>query len=104
MVGKAEIPEAKELLQSLLAMEQNESMRLARPTFTLQRWGQTRPPEYESWWSALCRCGQRAGIISKTIGRLEGIDTVQTAIRKESSIGRMRWNPPAGVGKNLGVK
>jgi|TARA_R110000796_G_scaffold240358_1_gene361378 hypothetical protein len=30
MVGKAEIPEAKELLQSLLAMEQNESMRLAR--------------------------------------------------------------------------
>ncbi len=30
MVGKAEIPEAKELLQSLLTMEQNESMRLAR--------------------------------------------------------------------------
>lgn len=30
MVGKAEIPEARELLQSLLTMEQNESMRLAR--------------------------------------------------------------------------
>ena len=28
--GKAEIPEAKELLESLLTMEQNESMRLAR--------------------------------------------------------------------------
>lgn len=30
LVGKAEIPEAKELLESLLTMEQNESMRLAR--------------------------------------------------------------------------
>ena len=30
LVGKAEIPEAKELLESLLTMEQNEAMRLAR--------------------------------------------------------------------------
>lgn len=30
LIGKAEIPEAKELLESLLSMEQNESMRLAR--------------------------------------------------------------------------
>lgn len=30
LVEKAEIPEAKELLESLLTMEQNESMRLAR--------------------------------------------------------------------------
>ncbi|HEA53121.1 hypothetical protein LCGC14_1287400 [marine sediment metagenome] len=30
LVGKAEIPEAKELLESLLTMEQNESKRLAR--------------------------------------------------------------------------
>ncbi len=30
MVGKAEIPEARELLESLLTMEENESMRLAR--------------------------------------------------------------------------
>lgn len=30
LIGKAEIPEAKELLESLLTMEQNESMRLAR--------------------------------------------------------------------------
>lgn len=30
LIGKAEIPEAKELLESLLTMEENESMRLAR--------------------------------------------------------------------------
>lgn len=30
MVGKVEIPEARELLESLLTMEENESMRLAR--------------------------------------------------------------------------
>jgi len=30
MADKAEIPEAKELLQSLLTMEENEAMRLAR--------------------------------------------------------------------------
>jgi len=30
MVGKAEIPEVRELLESLLTMEQNESKRLAR--------------------------------------------------------------------------
>ncbi|WP_254436461.1 hypothetical protein [Vreelandella aquamarina] len=32
LVGKAEIPEAKELLDSLLALEEHEAMRLVRQT------------------------------------------------------------------------
>ncbi|MYL24331.1 ATPase [Halomonas alkaliantarctica] len=32
LIGKAEIPEAKELLESLLDLEQHEAMRLARQT------------------------------------------------------------------------
>lgn len=36
LIGKAEIPEAKELFESLLAMEENESMRLARQVGRMQ--------------------------------------------------------------------
>jgi|TARA_Y100001968_G_scaffold324784_1_gene364822 hypothetical protein len=32
LVGKAEIPEARELLESLLELEQHEAMRLVRQT------------------------------------------------------------------------